>query len=127
MAAVAEEHLPQWQTITGRLPATFVIEQSHRGRPDKKTTLVFNPKTAEIVSTETFGSLNMGRQLRLWARWAHTGEAAGFVGQVIAALTAVAAAMLVWTGLALGFRRMATWRQRRAGLSLDKTATDNRP
>jgi uncharacterized iron-regulated membrane protein len=127
LALRAEQYSAHWQTITARLPATFVVEQSHRGRPDKKVTLTFDTKTGKIANTETFASQNLGRQLRVWVRWVHTGEAAGLAGQVVAALTAAAAAMLVWTGLALGLRRFGNWRRRRTGRSTIKTATDNRP
>jgi hypothetical protein len=39
--------------------------------------------------------------------------AAGVVGQTIAGLVSLGAAVLVWTGLALSLRRFAAWRGRR--------------
>ncbi len=112
LAAKAGQHLTDWQTITLRLPATFVVEQSHRGRPDQKVTLNFDAKTGALASEETFASLNRGRQWRFWVRWLHTGEAGGFWGQTLAGLASAAAAVLVFTGLALSVRRFAAWRKR---------------
>jgi len=39
-------------------------------------------------------------------RGVHTGEALGPLGQVVAALACLAGVMLVWTGIALAWRRM---------------------
>ena len=41
----------------------------------------------------------------MWLRWLHTGEALGVVGQTIAGLASLGAAVLVWTGLSLALRR----------------------
>ena len=114
LAAKAEQHVADWQAITLRLPAAFTVEQRHRGRPDKKITLNFDGKTGALVSEETFASQNRGRQWRMWARWLHTGEVGGVLGQTLAGLASAAAAVLVFTGLALSIRRLAAWRKRRA-------------
>ena len=114
LAVKAAQHAVDWQAITLRLPGTFTVEQSHRGRPDKKVTLNFDAKTGALVSQEIFASQNRGRQWRMWARWLHTGEAGGALGQTLAGLASAAAAVLVFTGLALSIRRLAAWRKRRA-------------
>jgi uncharacterized iron-regulated membrane protein len=46
-------------------------------------------------------------------RFLHTGEALGIGGQTVAGLAAIAAAVMVWTGLALALRRFLRWRLRR--------------
>jgi uncharacterized iron-regulated membrane protein len=51
--------------------------------------------------------------LRTWLRFIHTGEAGGFVGQTIAGIASAGACVLVWTGLALSWRRFQAWRGRR--------------
>jgi uncharacterized iron-regulated membrane protein len=43
---------------------------------------------------------------RWWARYLHTGEAFGIVGQSVGAVACLAGAVLVWTGAALALRRM---------------------
>jgi uncharacterized iron-regulated membrane protein len=44
----------------------------------------------------------------------HTGEAGGLAGQTIAFLASAGGSVLVWTGIALAWRRFRSWR-RRAG------------
>jgi len=46
-------------------------------------------------------------------RFAHTGEVLGLPGQTVAGLVSLGAAVLVWTGLALAWRRFRAWRGRR--------------
>ncbi|MEZ0275242.1 MAG: PepSY domain-containing protein, partial [Roseimicrobium sp.] len=100
-----------WESIHVKLPekigapAVFTIATSHRGRPDLKSTLTVDLKTGAETSNETFADYNMGRKLRMWSRWVHTGEAGGWVGQTLAGLASLAAALLVWTGLALTWKR----------------------
>lgn len=107
----AKNKLPEWQSISVRLPAkaeaaaSFSISGSHRGRPDKKAQLEVDLASGEEKNWEPFSSYNAGRQLRFWARWVHTGEAGGVLGQILAAFAAVSAMVLVWTGFALSWRR----------------------
>ena len=54
---------------------------------------------------EPFEALSTGRRVRSIARFLHTGEALGFAGQTIAGLVSLGGAFLVWTGLALAYRR----------------------
>jgi uncharacterized iron-regulated membrane protein len=108
LAARAEQEVASWQTISLRMQganAAFMIDAAHRGRPDLRTMLTLNARTAAVVSREPFSSYNLGRQLRTWARWVHTGEAGGIWGQTLAALCSAAAILLVWTGFALAWRR----------------------
>ncbi len=118
--AAAEQAVPGWETITlrlspsGRGPLSFTVDQSHRGRPDKRTQLTVDRRTGEVVQRETFDDFNRGRKIRTWLRWIHTGEAGGFLGQTLAGLVSAGAAVLVWTGIALSWRRFRAWRSRRA-------------
>jgi uncharacterized iron-regulated membrane protein len=98
--------------ISWRQPGSFMIDQSHRGRPDKRVMLTLDPKTADVVTEELFANQTRGRQWRLWSRWLHTGEAGGVAGQTLAGLASLAAAVLVFTGLALSCRRLAAWRKK---------------
>jgi uncharacterized iron-regulated membrane protein len=109
--AKAEELSPDWESISLRIPAAkeavFTVMAGHRGRPDLRSTLTFDPKTASVRSTERFDDFNSGRKLQTWGRWVHTGEAGGVVGQTIAGIASAAAAVLVWTGFSLTIRRIA--------------------
>jgi uncharacterized iron-regulated membrane protein len=117
--ARAEQQVPGWRSITMRLPAAgdpgvgFTIDLADGSRPDRRAQLTLHRETAEPLGWEPFASYNLGRQLRLWVRWVHTGEAGGFVGQVIAAAASIGGALLVYTGLALACRRFAGWAARR--------------
>jgi len=126
LATRAEQHLAGWQMISWRAPGSFMIDRSHRGRPDLRTMLTLDPKSAAVVSEEPFSSNNRGRQWRMWARWLHTGEAGGFWGQTLAGLASAAAAVLVFTGLALSCRRFGAWRMKRRNGSAP-TKPDSRP
>ncbi|HJO17620.1 MAG TPA: hypothetical protein QGH09_05425 [Vicinamibacterales bacterium] len=42
---------------------------------------------------------------RIWLRYAHTDEVYGIVGQTVAGLASLAGGILVWTALALSWRR----------------------
>ena len=83
------------------------------GRPDLRSQLTLNPATGDIIKWERFSGYNLGRRLRSWARFTHTGEAGGLIGEFVAAVAATGASMLVVSGLSLALRRLYLWRQRR--------------
>jgi uncharacterized iron-regulated membrane protein len=116
--ARAEQQVSGWQSVTLRLPGSsdaplvFSIDQGNGGRPDKRAQLTLDPRTAAVVRWEPFSSYDLGRRLRTWARFTHTGEVGGLLGQTIAATASAGAAVLVWTGMALALRRCNGWRKR---------------
>lgn len=105
----AEKQDPRWQSISMRMAgpgnAAFMIDQSHRGRPDLRTMLTLNSRTGEVVGVEPFSSNSPGRRLRMYARYLHTGELGGVWGQTVAMLCSLSALTLVWTGFSLAWRR----------------------
>ncbi len=110
-AKVTEAH-PDWRTISLKVPAPeareieFRVDRSNGGRPDLRTDVKLNRLTGEMAAPSAGDSENnLGRTLRTWVKPVHTGEAAGLPGQVLAALASFAAVLLVWTGLALAWRR----------------------
>jgi len=116
--ARAEQQVPGWRTLTlrlpprGRGPMIFTIDTGNGGRPDQRSQLTLDGRTAEVVRWEPFSSYNAGRRLRSWFRFLHTGEAGGIAGQTVAGIATSGAAMLVWTGVWLAFRRLSRWRKR---------------
>jgi uncharacterized iron-regulated membrane protein len=82
-----------------------VIRPAHPWPPFATTTLTLDPQTAETRRTETFADLTPGMQARRWIRLLHTGEAFRLLGQFIAGFACLGACVLVWTGLALAWRR----------------------
>ncbi len=111
LLAKAGEQAPGWRTLTLRVPSgpdgpvSVSADRSHRGRPDLRVQVTLQPTTGEIAKLETFSGYDLGRRLRTWARWIHTGEAGGVAGQALAGTASAGATVLVWTGLALAWRR----------------------
>ena len=111
----AAAQVPAWQSITIRMPSgrgpLSATADRGSGRPDLRTQFIFDPKTGE-VRRETFSSYNSGRRLRTWARFSHTGEAGGIIGETIAAIAAAGASLLVYTGITLSIKRLLAWKAR---------------
>ncbi len=118
--AAAAEVVPAWRTIRIDLPKTgdasvqVRVDAGSGRQPQKQTTLSLDAKTAEVVKVQRFSDYTPGYQARRLLRFAHTGEVAGVVGQTIAALVSLGACFLVWTGIALSWRRWRAWMTRRA-------------
>lgn len=115
---LATARVAAWRTISLRLagdraPLVYTIDTGYGGQPDKRGTLTVNRATGEAEKWETFEALSTGRRLRSWLRFAHTGEIYGIAGQTIAGLVSLGGAVLVYTGLALAWRRLAGWMGRR--------------
>jgi uncharacterized iron-regulated membrane protein len=117
--AVASGHVDAWRSMAIRLPQApnadyvFTIDEGYGGQPQKRGTLTLNRATGAVAKWETFADLSSGRQWRSWLRFAHTGEIYGLTGQTIAGLVSAGGAVLVWTGIALAFRRLTAWIGRR--------------
>jgi uncharacterized iron-regulated membrane protein len=133
LLARAEHQVAGWRTISFRLPAAaeapvvFTIDRGMGGEPHKRGTLTLKRPAAEIVKWEPFESLSQGRRLRTWLRFAHTGEVYGLVGQTIAGLLSFGGAVLMYTGLALAFRRFLAWRLRVRSARRAEVAADVTP
>lgn len=113
----AEREVPDWKTLSLRLPedgdpVTFSISRGGRGRPDLRAQLVLDRQSGEVASWEPYASQSLGRRLRAWSRWIHTGEAGGILGQTLAGLASAGGAVLAWTGAALAWRRFFPKRRR---------------
>jgi uncharacterized iron-regulated membrane protein len=117
--AKAEQQVPVWNSIVFRLPAqigapaTFSIDDDSSWNQMARSNLTLDAQTGEVVKWEPYQSLNAGRQLRTWARFAHTGESLGIIGQILAGLATLGGCFLVWTGFSLAFRRFRSWLNKR--------------
>lgn len=115
----AEKQVAGWQSISLRLPTSveaplvFSIDQGNGGQPQNRGTLTLNNQTGEVIKWEPFSTNTPGRKLRSILRFAHTGEVLGILGQTLAGLVSALSAVLVYTGLALSFRRLRAWLSRR--------------
>lgn len=103
-----------WHALTLRVPQVpgpvmFSIQMRPGGG---RSLLSLDPATADVVKWEPYESFSLGRQLRAQSRALHTGEILGAFGQALAALASLGAAVLVYTGLALSWRRLRASRTR---------------
>lgn len=86
-------------------PVTLTIKTQGQWPLFSTTQLTIDPYTGNVLQKEGFSDQNLGRQVRSWTRFLHTGEALGVLGKAIAGLASAGALLLVWTGFALTWRR----------------------
>lgn len=104
--------VPDWYSIQVRMPregassVTATVSTTSSIRPDRRTSLRFDAASGEMKVEPGYAALPAARKLRSWVRGVHTGEAAGPAGQAVAAFASFAGVILVWTGIALAWRRM---------------------
>ena len=116
----ASQQTSDWTILSARLPSPrdtvvqVVVDTGTGAQPQKKSTVHVDRATGEVTRRETFEAQSAGRQWRSWMRFVHTGEYYGLVGQTIAMLVTAGSVVLVWTGLALTWRRFRAWRARAA-------------
>jgi uncharacterized iron-regulated membrane protein len=107
----AERQVEGWRAITMRFsasvdgPVTFTIDRGSAGQPQYRGTLTVDRATGDTLRWEPFESQTLGRRTRSFSRFLHTGEVFGLTGQTIAGIASAGGAVLVWTGLALAWRR----------------------
>lgn len=117
--AAAATAKPEWELITITVPgpedtvATVAVAEGNTYRPDLRTTLTLDRGDAQLLLARDYASLSTARRIRAWVRFGHTGEVFGLFGQTIATLVSAGGAVLVWTGIALSWRRFRRWRARR--------------
>lgn len=116
----AENHT-KWKMISLRLPVTesavFTIEEGIYRNIFARSTLTLNAENGAVKQWESYGEQNAGRRLRSWARFTHTGETGGIIGQIIGFIACIGGAFLVWTGFVLAFRRFQKWRSKKISRS----------
>lgn len=128
MLANVQSARPDWAsiTITAAGPRDSVVQlavaEGNTYRPDLKTQYFFNAESGVAVRTTNFDSLSTSRKIRGWTRFGHTGEIFGVTGQAIATFVSFVGAILVYTGLALAWRRMVAFIRRRRRTATVQTA-----
>ena len=111
LAAKAVAGTPGWRTISIGLPESIhapVVVAVDRGtgrQPSKSEDLLFDRATGELVGRAGYPTFSRGFKIRRWLRFAHTGEVYGVIGQSIAGVVSLGVAVMVWTGLAMSWRR----------------------
>ncbi len=112
LLAQARQKIPDWASLSLRMPLKpgeafpLMVDRGGRGQVHLRSMLNLDVAQGKLLpSPDDLLQQNLGRRLRLYARFLHTGELFGLIGQTVAALSALAAIMLVWTGFALAWRR----------------------
>ena len=112
--ALAEKAMagaPEWRTITIRLPESIqdsvsvTVDRGTGRQLSKSEDLLFARATGELVGRGGYPTFSRGHKIRRWLRFAHTGEVYGVIGQSIAGVVSLGVAVMVWTGLAMSWRR----------------------
>ncbi|MEZ5757512.1 MAG: PepSY-associated TM helix domain-containing protein [Emcibacteraceae bacterium] len=107
----ATQQVADWTTITMSYPkdadkdVRFSIDTGNGGEPQKKADLYLSRDEGKITKWEPFQDYSAGRRARSLIRFLHTGEALGVFGQTIAGIVSFVAIIMVWTGLALAYRK----------------------
>ena len=111
LVQIAKQQTPAWKSISVTVPQpqdrmlNLSIDKSIGGQPEQAFQLVINRQSGNIEAAKRFSDNNTGRKLRAWARFLHTGEELGLIGQIVAAIACFGAIMLVWTGISMALRR----------------------
>ena len=101
-----------WRTISFRVPAPsdtkvgVTVDLGLAGEVEKKSQLVIDSLTGEVLKETGFADGSLGQRLRSLVRFTHTGEEAGLAGQLIAAIASAGGVFLVYTGFTLAYRRL---------------------
>ncbi len=112
LLAQARQQIPDWTSLSLRMPqkpgAPFplMVDRGGRGQVQLRTMLNLDVAQGKVLpSPDDLQQQNLGRRLRMYARFLHTGELFGLLGQTVAALCTISTILLVWTGFALAWRR----------------------
>jgi uncharacterized iron-regulated membrane protein len=102
-----------WRSLSLNIPSEpdastvrIGVDQGNGGQPQRRHTLVLDASTGSVQAWQPFSSQSTGQKARSWIRFLHTGEALGIVGQTIAGIVSLTSVLMVWTGLALAYRRL---------------------
>jgi uncharacterized iron-regulated membrane protein len=121
LRAMAQD--PHWNSLLMRMPAekdtaiAFTVDEGEGGIPRQRAQLSIARKDARVIRWEPFSANPPGRQWRIDARFLHTGEIFGPIGQLVALLAALSLLLLVWTGFSLAIRRWLAWKTRKVSLA----------
>ncbi len=116
VVARAEQQIPAWTQMSMRLPnrdggpVSFTLTGGAQWwNQMARSNLTLNSANGEVVQWQPYEGQTAGQKLRGWLRFAHTGEAGGLAGQIIAGVGCLGGVSLVYTGLSLAFRRLWNW------------------
>lgn len=115
--AAAQSAAPRWRSIVVHIPrdgdaeVRVELRTGGEGQPQRSAVMTVDERTGAVTRWEAFADAGPGRRGQQFVRYAHTGEYWGWAGQAAAALASLGAVCLVWTGVALAWRRALSWRR----------------
>jgi uncharacterized iron-regulated membrane protein len=107
-----ERGVADWKSVAMQVSTTpdtstsFRADRSIGGQPAMVYNLQLDSVDGSVANWSTFADKSPGTRTRNNIRFLHTGEVFGTLGQTIAGLASLAACLMVWTGLALAWRRL---------------------
>jgi uncharacterized iron-regulated membrane protein len=118
---------PGWRQIRIELPrptadiVDTTVDFGNGSRPDQQMHIAYARSDGAALSLTTFSTLSLGRQIRSFVKYIHTGEGGGFAGETVAGVASLGCCILVWTGLALAIRPLLATRSSRSQLSAQQS------
>ncbi|MEM1434886.1 MAG: PepSY-associated TM helix domain-containing protein [Pseudomonadota bacterium] len=112
LVAAAVAPYPDWRRVIVHEPngesadLRIEVDAGNGRQPHRVTTVYLSRVTGAVERVAYFQDRTPGRQARSWIRFLHTGEAFGWPGQTLAGIASVVSLIMVWTGLALAWRRL---------------------
>jgi uncharacterized iron-regulated membrane protein len=112
VVARASERVEDWRRISvvipedANAPVEARIEQGLPGQPQKRFVARYDAVSGSEVAFVRPEDQPATSRIRGFFRFAHTGEYFGLLGQTVAGIVTLLTVILVWTGLALSWRRM---------------------
>jgi uncharacterized iron-regulated membrane protein len=106
-----------WRRLVITLPAAdaaelnVAVDWGNGVQAGKKRTLKLARDGSGLIGEPMAKATTPGSKARRFIRYLHTGEVFGIIGQTIAGLAALAALVLIYTGLSLGIRRLIRMRK----------------
>lgn len=121
----ATDAVDDWERLTLTHPVSgprveIPVELHTWGSRAPRRVVTLDARDAKVLSVSPVRAAGpgpeatAGQRARTWLRFIHTGEQYGIIGQTIAGLASLAACFLVYTGLALAYRRLIRPLLRRA-------------
>ena len=118
---------PDWRSVSVTVPnqrgspLIFLVDRGNGSQPQLRTTINVNRRTGETLEVIPFKDLELGLQVRGVIRFLHTGAIIGVAGQTVAGLASLIGVIMVWTGVALAYRRLVAPAINRRRMARTKT------
>lgn len=117
LVAQATEDFPSWRRVGITLPAqdaanvSMSVDWGNGVQASKQRTVTVARDGSGLVGAPVGDTSSPASKARRFLRFVHTGEVYGFIGQTLAGLASLAAAVLVYTGISLALRRLIRMRK----------------